>query len=219
LISTITVDKAIGCAAISPQGDRLYVAYENYDDVAVIDTLNATVVQTIHIGGEVTVGHGPSSIAIAPDGSRVYVARQEAQQIAVIDSSTNSVIAGIPITGYFYSTIIGPSLNGGNMYVSTQEGTYRIDTAANAVTPLILGYLIPAKAGAISPDGRQMYLLFSNAEGAHALHVVDTESATVIATVDLPLYSTDLALSQDGRRAYVGYLSSNEVTVIDTGTS
>ena len=88
-----------------------------------------------------------------------------------------------------------------------------IDPATNLVVAEVKG--VPINHGAAaSPDGRQ---LFFSSEAEQTLHVVD--GATLQTTKKIPLTGrpNNISISRDGRRVYVGIVSSpGAVDVIDT---
>ncbi|WP_232665839.1 protein kinase domain-containing protein [Pseudonocardia sp. TRM90224] len=220
VIKTITLDRAFRDAAMSAQGDRLYVAYLNSEVVAVIDTASGTVTATLRAGDDERISSGPNDVAVTPDGRYVYVARSHTGQIAVVDSSTNAVVATIPLAedpAYRLTT----SPDGRSIYAAGTRGTYMIDVASNTLVTTFLKTdtsFAPPAAIAASPDGRRLYLLHGGSEKSF-LRIVDTESGAHLADVDLPGLpgASDVTVSPDGTRAYVGSWTATSVTVIDTG--
>src|SRR4249920_2111126 len=88
-----------------------------------------------------------------------------------------------------------------------------IDPATNHVVAEVKG--VPINHGAAaSPDGSRLYF---SSEAEQTLHVVD--SATLQLTKKIPLSGrpNNISISPDGRRVYVGIVSSpGAVDVIDT---
>jgi YVTN family beta-propeller protein len=77
--------------AVSPSGDRLYIADE------ALKVIDATQSHTLPIIATVSVGSGPLGVALTPDGRRVYVVNRNDDSVSVADTETNSVIATIPV--------------------------------------------------------------------------------------------------------------------------
>jgi serine/threonine-protein kinase len=86
--------------------------------------------------------------------------------------------------------------------------------AAGGPTPAVAARL-PIDGGAgsvvISPDGCRAYVL-----GGGAVHVVDTTSRTVTASIAIGARGNSLAITPDGRRIYVTKPETTVVPVIDT---
>ena len=80
--------------AFSPDGERAYVANENNNKVAVIDTATSTVTEYISSNGSCS-SSTPRGVATTED--RVFVASAANDRICVIDQATNAYIASIAI--------------------------------------------------------------------------------------------------------------------------
>ncbi len=86
----VTIEKGYG-SAITPDGNRLYLASEA-GFVTVVDALSNS-----SIGERIPVGVEPDNFAITPDGLRAYVADfNEKGQVHVIDTSSRQLV-GAPI--------------------------------------------------------------------------------------------------------------------------
>lgn len=70
-----------GALAISPDGQRLYVALPDLDQVAEIDVVRREVVRRGRVAGE------PTGLALAPDGSSLFVACRGGDRVARVDLS------------------------------------------------------------------------------------------------------------------------------------
>jgi YVTN family beta-propeller protein len=69
---------------------------------------------------------------------------------------------------------------------------------------------------AVTPDGKRLYV--ANI-GSNSISVVDTMTASVVATVAVGVNPVAVAINPDGTLAYVANRGSNTVSVIDTKTS
>lgn len=108
---------------LNDDGTRLYVAQDESDSVAVIDTANDKVVENIFVGGPSQfslfssgeTGNNTNSVTLGPSGKFLYVTNGTANDVAVVNLGEKKVIGLIP-TGLYPGSV---SLNGdgGYMYV------------------------------------------------------------------------------------------------------
>jgi YVTN family beta-propeller protein len=93
----IPIGPAASGIAISPRGDKLYVAAgisPFQARVDVVDTASATMTNEIVIAPET---ESPVGIAVTSDGAKVYVCGSVVSNCAVIDTASNSVIAHVDV--------------------------------------------------------------------------------------------------------------------------
>src|SRR5437667_594727 len=86
VVATVAVGSGPLGVAITPDGNRAYVANLFDNTVSVIDTAKKTVVATV------ALGNGPLAVAITPDGTRAYVT---GGPVSVIDTASNTVVATV----------------------------------------------------------------------------------------------------------------------------
>ena len=187
---------------LSGDGSRLYVALNQANQVAVIDTATRAIVTRI------PVGTYPYTTVMSADGSKVYVSNwggkipgpadfTDGQNPVVVDRRT-----GIPVSGT----------------VSV------IDTASNTVIKTIEVGLHPTGM-ALSPSGDRLYVTNANSD---TVSVIDTRTDTVRKTLHVGLAGKNgkpgllgsspnaVVVSPDGRTLYVANASQNAVAVVDT---
>ncbi|HTZ71266.1 MAG TPA: bifunctional YncE family protein/alkaline phosphatase family protein, partial [Acetobacteraceae bacterium] len=111
---------------LSPNGKRLYVAQDNSDQVAVLNTANFKVVDEIapldvpgltDVGRQYT-GAAPNGLAISPDGSMLYVTMGGANALGMVNLAANggpAPVALIPTGWYPHSVSV--SKDGKTLYV------------------------------------------------------------------------------------------------------
>ena len=100
---------------------RLYVAQDESDSVAVIDTASNKVVENIFAGGPPQfslfssgeTGNNTNSVTLSPDGKSLYVTNGTANDVAVVNLSEKKVVGLIP-TGLYPGSV---SLNADGSYV------------------------------------------------------------------------------------------------------
>jgi YVTN family beta-propeller protein/VCBS repeat-containing protein len=186
-----------GAVAFSPDGSLAYVAngspFSSPRTVSVIDTATHTVIDidpTTPAVDSISVGGVPSGVAFSPDGSFAYITNSESSFLSVVRSSVSV-----------------------------------IDTATHTVIGAIP---IPGSGSAygvaFSPDGSFAYVVTGS---GNTVSVIDTATHTVIDTnpatpavdsIPIGAVAYEMAVSPDGRFAYVVNRSDDTVSVIDTAT-
>lgn len=231
------------CGAMAWTGQPLaYVT--SSDGILVIDTGDNRVVDTIRASALPT--------AVAPDGKHLYAfgsASDLVANISVIDAANDAVVATVPLD---VSLVGGVSLNqsssaiavtpdGKHVYVTTglcpfpafachPEAVYfvlwEIDSATNKVVAASVGKGF-ADGIAFTPDGQHIYLTnFDPYYGSPQVLVLATGNSISLPgnVISLPGYLLlyAIAITPDGRRAYVPYFAytpSENVATIDTATN
>jgi YVTN family beta-propeller protein len=101
--------------ALSPSGDRLYVANANSDTVSIINTGSNQLELTLKVGltPNAPLGSSPNAIAVSEDGKRLYVADAASNAIAVVNPTLPAhAVAGFIPTGWYPTavTLVGNQL-------------------------------------------------------------------------------------------------------------
>lgn len=123
VIGEIDVELHPGGMAVSPGGDRLYVANSNSDSVSVIDTDRDRVIATwlARPMKELPFGSAPNALAVSPDGARLYVALGGTNCLAVMDTASGKILGLIP-TGWYPGAVV--TVDGGDtLVVANTKGT------------------------------------------------------------------------------------------------
>jgi YVTN family beta-propeller protein len=88
--------------ALSPDGQRLYIANGRARTVSVIDLENSDVVAQVHVGAR------PWGIGLTSDGKFLYTANGPSNDVSVIDTASLNVIATIRVGATPWGIAIGP---------------------------------------------------------------------------------------------------------------
>ena len=95
------------------------------------------------------------------------------------------------------------------------DNIHLIDPTTNAIVGEVTG--VPINHGAAAaPDGSRLYF---SSEAEQSLHVVDAKTLKTVKTIALSGRPNNISIGADGRRVYVGIVSSpGAVDVIDTAS-
>lgn len=220
-------------AAVTPDGKRVYVVnggdFPNFDgSVSVIDTASLTVSTSIPGFRDL------SAVAVAPDGKHVYVTTSGGPgspyqaEVSVIDTASNEVVARIPFPEGGALKGIAASPDGKHIYVTNQSlfSLSVIDTQTNATVATIqFGYGREANNVAISPDGKYAYVTIQDFDTGStygepgSVAVIDIKSNTVLTRIPTGFYSFGIAVTPDGKRAYVANSLPDTISAIDSASN
>jgi YVTN family beta-propeller protein len=119
--------------AVSPDGDRVYVANADNNDVAVIDTSDVDESKVI---GFIPTGWYPTAVAISPDGAHLYIGTGKGLQFTPNATPETKVTSAQTVDGYRY---IADCLSGAVSIVAVPDGRllakYTKQVAANMPKP------------------------------------------------------------------------------------
>jgi gliding motility-associated-like protein len=199
---------------ISPDGSKIYVTNEHPFDVSGHGTVDIINTVTHNITATIDVGESPLGVVMSSDGSKIYVANQGSNFISVINANTGATIGQIPLNQGASS--LAATFDGSQLYVSAGASVSVINTASNQVIKTIGVGLNPVSM-AVSPDDKKVYVVN---EDSRSVSVIDNQTKTVIATVDLPGGQSpfSISLSPDGTKAYA-VNQNGVISVINTANN
>lgn len=195
--------------------DRAFVAVSSasYDAIAVVDTAAGEVVRDYPLDFNVT------AVTASADGKRVYAGRagEHGVDVAVIDVTAERV-GTIYVAKGSDATIDAMRLDasGRRLYVAVSDArssrliTVDVETARVKRT-LEIG--APIRGLELGMDGTA-YVLTSDIADGGVLHVVDLVNNRLSAMVTVARMPIEMAISEDGARAYV--VDYDRVAVVDT---
>ena len=188
---------------ISRDGTRLWAACAPTRTVIEVDTDKGTVLKRYSTNRD-----GAWFVELSPDESKLYTPNLEGTSVSVITRSSASVKV-LPLDFRAYGIDITP--DGKTVLVSGRALTV-IDTTTDAVVRTIA--TTPAETGRlrITPDGLQVVVAM-----AKSLAVFDIATGRLLREIPLPASPKVLALSGDGRRAYLTNPEANSVSIVELG--
>ena len=200
---------------------RAYVSTVStaYDSVLAFD-MDANRIVAAH-----PVAHSVTDLAVSPDGRHVYASRTAVNgaDVAILDTTTGKEDAiGIAATAGTTAECVRVSLDGRRLYVAANGPSAAelvvIDTQSKRVLKTVeIGS--PIRDIALSPDGATAYVGSCSPDFGAVLDVLETRTGAIANTYkigEIAGYLTQLALSRDGRRAYL--VGDSGVTVWSTAT-
>jgi YVTN family beta-propeller protein len=215
--------------AVSPGGAFVLVTVfgssEAESQVLVIDAERESLV------AEVALDARPGAVVFLPSGERAYVATAGA--VVVVDRRSATVVASVPVSGASDLAVT----DGGEAVLAAHPASQsikKIATATNTVvdtTPLgdvpsritvvdvpqpppSAPTAVPTAPPTSFAAGQLAYFATYDA----GLHVVDPAERRVIARIDTGQGVTDVAVSPDGRMAYLPNRESGDVLAVDLAT-
>lgn len=190
--------------ALSPDGALLYVAEEDANAVAVVDTSTQAVVKSI------PVGNHPYGLLLTPNGHRLYVSNWAGHTVSLINTLNDEVAKTISVGAHPVNMALGPT---GLVYVAdaNADEVTVLSPLSNTVVDVI--HLSPfdgaplsssPEALAVGPSNSYLYVACG---GENAVDVIKLEDAGerggVWAKIPTGEYPTQVVLSATGRRLFV----------------
>jgi PGF-pre-PGF domain-containing protein len=195
--------------ATAPDGGKAYVVKLD-NNVGVINIATNTLLKNITHENFT----GIWDVAISPDGSYAYVTDDGfSGRVFVINTSTDEVVATVNTTG-LSGVGIAVTPDGGTVYMAdfTGHALYNINTTTYAATP-IAGFGGPFGV-AIGPEGGRVYVTDIGFGGGN-VSVVNTSTNTIIANVPVGNFPVEIAITPDGKHAYVTNNGDDTVSIVD----
>lgn len=217
--------RALETVASIATGDRAHVVTLTNDNrqawVANIGENTISIVDTgsFRILGTIAVGKGPTGLTFSRDGRFAYVSNQGDKTVEVIDTASHRVIKAIPVGTNPHFLVLGPD---GRIWGTNTGGTdiYVIDPATQD------------KIGTINvgPAPQQIAFGFKGLQGPNAYVTVaglnrvvvvsaDPSNLRILEQIDVGQRPNGISNNREGTRLFVVHEISNDLKVIDTGSS
>lgn len=217
--------RALETVASIATGDRAHVVTLTNDNrqawVANIgdNTISIVDTGTFRILGTIAVGKGPTGLTFSRDGRFAYVSNQGDKTVEVIDTTSHRVLKAIPVGTNPHFLVLGPD---GRIWGTNTGGTdiYVIDPATQD------------KVGAINvgPAPQQIAFGFKGLQGPNAYVTVaglnrvvvvsaDPSNLRILEQIDVGQRPNGISNNREGTRLFVVHETSNDLKVIDAGSS
>ncbi|HWP76085.1 MAG TPA: beta-propeller fold lactonase family protein [Methylomirabilota bacterium] len=217
--------RAMETVASIATGDRAHVVTLTNDNrqawVANIGDNTISIVDTtsFRILGTIAVGKGPTGLTFSRDGRFAYVSNQGDKTVEVIDTAAHRVVKAIPVGTNPHFLVLGPD---GRIWGTNTGGTdiYVIDPAAQDKIASIN----------VGPSPQQIAFGFKGLQGPNAYVTVaglnrvvvlsaDPANLRILEQIDVGQRPNGISGNREGTRLFVVHEVSNDLKVIDTGSS
>jgi len=223
-LSVIDTD-ALETIASIPTGTRCHVVTLTNDNrhawVANIAENNISIVDTAsyRILGTIPVGKGPTGLAFSRDGRFAYVSNQGDKTVQVIETASHRIIKSIPVGANPHFLVLGPdgriwgtNTGGNDIYVidpATQEKVASIEVGA---TPQQIAFAFKGM------QGPNAYVTVASLNKVLVINA-DPKNPEALGQIDVGDRPNGIWANPEGTRLFVVHENSNDLRVVDTGTS
>ena len=181
--------------------------------LSVIDT------QNLRILGTIPTGKGPTGLTFSRDGALAFVSNQGDKTVAIVETASHRIIKTIPVGNNPHFLVLGPD---GRIW-----GTNTGDDDIFIIDPAAQQKIATFKVGA---EPQQIAFGYKGIVGPNAYVTVsslnkvivvstDPKNLRILGQIDVGQRPNGIWSNPDGTRIYVGHETSNDLRVIDTGTS
>jgi YVTN family beta-propeller protein len=212
-IASIPTGARCHVVTLTNDNHRAWVANIADDNVSIIDTAS------FQILGTIPTGKGPTGLAFSRDGRFAYVSNQGDKTVAVVDTSTLAVTKTIPVGNNPHFLTLGPD---GRIWGSNtgDSDIYVIDPATQEKIATI----------EVGPAPQQIAFGFKGLQGPNAYVTLaglnkvlviagDPRNPRFLERIDVGERPNGIWANPEGTRVYVVHETSNDLRVVDTGSS
>ena len=200
---------------ITPDG-KIMVACSDSNAADVIDPATGKSLRRIPLGDE------PEAFDISPDGKTIYVSNEDEGEVSFIDALTGKPLKSIKVGKEPEGVKV--SADGKTLYVTSEVASlvHVIDVASAKIVKNVNVGKRPRRM-AITPDGKELWV--TNELDA-SVSIVNTADHTVAATLKFQVKGVraeditpvGIAMTRDGKRAFVALGKANHVAFIDVAS-
>jgi YVTN family beta-propeller protein len=212
-VASIATGDRAHVVTLTNDNRQAWVANIGDNTISIVDTTN------FRILGTIAVGKGPTGLTFSRDGRFAYVSNQGDKTVEVIDTTSFKVIKAIPVGTNPHFLVLGPD---GRIWVTNTGGTdiYVIDPATQDKIASIN----------VGPAPQQIAFGFKGLQGPNAYVTVaglnrvvvvsaDPKNLRILEQIDVGQRPNGISGNREGTRLFVDHEVSNDLKVIDTGSS
>ena len=212
-VASIATGDRAHVVTLTNDNRQAWVANIGDNTISIVDTTN------FRILGTIGVGKGPTGLTFSRDGRFAYVSNQGDKTVEIIDTTSLKVIKAIPVGTNPHFLVLGPD---GRIWGTNTGGTdiYVIDpTTQDKIASINVG-----------PAPQQIAFGFKGLQGPNAYVTVaglnrvvvvsaDPKNLRILEQIDVGQRPNGISGNREGTRLFVVHEISNDLKVIDTGSS
>jgi YVTN family beta-propeller protein len=212
-VASIATGDRAHVVTLTNDNRQAWVANIGDNTISIVDTTN------FRILGSIAVGKGPTGLTFSRDGRFAYVSNQGDKTVEVIDTTSFKVMKAIPVGTNPHFLVLGPD---GRIWGTNTGGTdiYVIDPATQDKIASIN----------VGPAPQQIAFGFKGLQGPNAYVTVaglnrvvvvsaDPKNLRILEQIDVGQRPNGISGNREGTRLFVVHEVSNDLKVIDTGSS
>jgi len=211
-------------ASIYTGGRAHVVAFTNDERQAWIaniaeDSVSILDVATLRIVGTLPTGKGPTGLVFSRDGRHAYVSNQGDKTVAVVDTATYSVLKHIPVGTNPHFLTLGP---GGRIW-GCNTGSNDIYVIDPEIQEVVASFHVGPEPQQIAFGFKGLLgpLAYVTVAGFNKVLVLDADlrRLRLVEEIEVGEEPYGIAANPQGTRLFVSHEGSDDLRVIDTGTS
>jgi YVTN family beta-propeller protein len=229
-IASVPTGKRSHVVTLTNDNQQAWVANIDEDNISIVDTT------TFRILGTILVGKGPTGLAFSRDGRFAYVSTQGGEtdpiahhapprsgspggSVEIIETASHRVIKTIPVGANPHFLVLGPdgriwgtNTGGNDIYVIDPATQEKVASLEVGPSPQQIAF---AYKGMVGPNA------YVTVSGLNTVVVVSGDSRTlrILEEIEVGERPDGIAANPEGTRLYVGNEGSNDLRVIEAGTS
>jgi len=199
--------------AFTNDEQQAWIANIAEDNVAILD------MRTLRVVGTLPTGKGPTGLAFSRDGRFAYVSNQGDKTVAVVDTAGLAILKRIPVGTNPHFLVLGPD-----------GRIWGCNTGSNDIYVIDPGTQQVIASFQVGPAPQQLAFGFKGVAGPLAYVTVagfnkvlvldpDVRRLRLLEEIDVGEAPNGIAANPQGTRLFVVHERSNDLRVIDTGTS
>jgi YVTN family beta-propeller protein len=197
-VASIATGDRAHVVTLTNDNRQAWVANIGENTISIVDTT------TFRILGTIAVGKGPTGLTFSRDGRFAYVSNQGDKTVEVIDTASHRVLKAIPVGTNPHFLVLGPD---GRIWGTNTGGTdiYVIDPATQDKVAKGL-------------QGPNAYVTVAGLNRVVVLSA-DPSNLRILEQIDVGQRPNGISGNREGTRLFVVHEVSNDLKVIDTGSS
>jgi len=192
---------------------QAWVANIGDDNLSILDTT------TYRILGTIPVGKGPTGLTFSQDGRFAYVSNQADKAVSVIDTASHQIIKKIPVGPNPHFLVVaqdgriwGTNTGASDIYVIDPDKQEKIASFEVGAQPQQIAFAYKGMQGPLA------YVTVGGLNKVIAVNA-DPGDLRIVDQIEVGKGPNGIWANPEGTRLFVGHDKSNDLRVIDSGSS